>query len=300
MEAFSIFGESAGNGISHNRPAAAEEHKIIINFHNQSNLADGIDHGKIYASVVGYMTNEFTYSSTGNYKNIYENLFPDNVITRAISDETQRNMMNYGYTTKKMYSNGESPTLTVEFMCYAGDVDGGIGLNDGKATYTDPVAIAEILVNATLPKVASGNMMLATNLGKLINENAPLAIVETVGKAYEGAKSVITDGKVDWVAINSAVNKFTSQKPPVCILKIGNIFEKDMMVVKRVEVTLSKEYIRKGVPLYGKYSVTFESLFNAANIVDDSGANNASEKASIFGSGLKNVSPTNKDRVSFV
>jgi len=294
MDIFSIFGNSAEKGIATNRPKAAEEHKITIEFHSQDTI---VTNTKSYATVIGYMTNEFTYSSTGNYKNIWEMNFPDNILTRAISDETQRNLFNYGYTTKKMYSNGESPTITVEFICYAGDDEGAVGIYDGKGSFVDPLAISEILVNATLPKVSNGNMMLATNLGNLVNETAPLAIVDAGMKLYDGAKNITSGASVDWASINAAIDKVSSQKPPVCKLKIGNIFEKDMMVVKRVEVSLSKEYLSQGVPLYGKYNVTFESLFNAANVIEDQ-ASAANDKVSIFGTGLK-TKQEYKGRVNF-
>jgi hypothetical protein len=56
-----------------------------------------------------------------------------------------------------------------------------------------------------------------------------------------------------------------------------------MMVIRKVDAVMSKEYLRPGVPLYGKFDVTFESLFNAANLIggDDAG------KEKIFGTGLK-------------
>lgn len=297
MNPFSIFGDAQNRQVN-NLPKAAEEHKIIMRFHNQTApIADNFK-GANYATVTGYMTNEFTYSSTGNYKNIWENNFPENVLTRAISDETQRNLMNYGYMTKKMYSSGESPIINLEFMCYAGDDIPSTNMGDGFAN--DPIAIAKILINATLPKVSNDNLLLTESVVDTAKSlaggiaTAFMGGVEVAGKTIADVASgngISTETFTNYAS--NELNQISSHKPPVCELKIGNIFHKDMMVVKRVEATMSKEYLAPGIPLYGKYSVTLESLYNAANIT---GGN---DKEAIFGSGLIIQDGKYKGRVSF-
>lgn len=283
---FSIYGENSA-ATANSIPAAAKESLVTISFHNQNEVLKSIEAG--LGTIQGYMTNEFNYSSNGNYKNVWDTSFPENIFTRLVSDETQRNLFNYGYATKKMFSHGESPIITVEFTCYSGDDETGpsagvIGLTK------NPVAIGMMLTNATLPKVADTNDFLSTGLTDQFVNGAVAAWdnVVNLGSAVVGDKGSVKE------AFNKLANDFSSTKPPVCKLTIGNIFEKDMMVVKRVESKFSKEFLLPGVPLYGNFSVTFESLYNAANLVG-----NDAEKELIFGTGFKLKDTSGKSRVSF-
>jgi hypothetical protein len=287
---FAIYGPENPQAVS-NMPDAAKEHKVTIGFHDQ-------DNNSVYNYVYGYMTNEFTYSSNGNYKNVWETNFPETVITRLISDETQKNLLNYGYATKKMFASGESPVINVDMICYSGDDDSGLAVGDSQGgVYNNPVYVAQLLANATLPKVASDNVMMFTNISnKLPTLTDVKSAIKNPLNLIDGGIQKLADITVD-VLDNGAKNvlsdKFTSTKPPVCKLTIGNIFDKDFMVVKRVETTFSKEYLSEGIPLYAKFSISFESLFNSANM------SGAADKDLIFGTGFKLSSGLSKSRVSF-
>lgn len=299
---FQLFSQDGNHSL--NKPKAAEEHKIEITFHNQNNLFTS-DHPTL-GFITGYMTNEFSYSSTGNYKNVWDIAWAgDSMPAKLLSDESQKNFFNYGYATKKMYSNGEAPTVNISFTCYAGDDDTNAYISDRsnqQISENNPIYIAQLLIAATLPQVSTTNTFLSTNLKGAVEGGATSVanVVTTIPKAgsdflTSAASGHPLDGALAAVGTMAGVlsEAITSNKPPVCNLKIGNIFEKDMMVIRKVDAIMSKEYIRKGVPLYGKFDVTFESLFNAANLygVDDP------DKEKIFGTGLK--IDKNVSRVSF-
>lgn len=300
---FQLFSQDGNTSL--NKPKAAEEHKIEIAFHNQNNILT-IGDTPMLGYVVGYMTNEFSYSSTGNYKNVWDIVWSgDSMPAKLLSDESQKNFFNYGYATKKMFSNGESPSINISFTCYAGD-------DTGTNTYSmdrlktmsvnNPIYIAQLLIAATLPQVATNNAFLETNLVGAAGGTATAVgnVIKTIvpaGKKFleDTAAGKPLDGAVDSVKMmaTSLGDAITSNKPPVCNLKIGNIFEKDMMVIRKVDAVMSKEYLSPGVPLYGKFDVTLESLFNAANLFHGEDL----KKEKIFGTGLKiNNGPS---RVSF-
>jgi hypothetical protein len=290
---FQLFSQDGNHSL--NKPKAAEEHKIEIAFHNQNNTLTTGD-TPILGFIIGYMTNEFSYSSTGNYKNVWDIAWSgDSMPAKLLSDESQKNFFNYGYATKKMFSNGEAPSINISFTCYAGDdMDNNTYILDRSKNMSEnnPIYVAQLLIAATLPQVSTSNAFLATNFEEAVKDSAGAIgnVVKTVVKAgtdflsetatgqpIEGAQKAVKE------IAATVLDSITSNKPPVCNLKIGNIFEKDMMVIRKVDAVMSKEYLRPGVPLYGKFDVTFESLFNAANLIggDDAG------KEKIFGTGLK-------------
>jgi hypothetical protein len=229
-----------------------------------------------------------------------------------LKDETQRNFANYGYLTKKVYNQGFSPTLTIDFRCYAGDDDHTAYYMPKTSTpMKNPIAIANALVNATLPRVGKNALLNFTALNKEAVMKGLNAIGAIGSVAYNGYKElgmVVTGNtnvdeneklqaqttKVDSETRN-LINNLTSRKPPTCNVKVGNIFQKDMMVIKQVHVELSMEYLAAGVPLYGDFSVTLESLFNAA--VLETGSEDPKER--LFGSGLNFNTASTSNRVSF-
>lgn len=298
-KSFSIFSNTS------NKPAAAEEHSVAITFHNQNNILS-FDSESVLGGIIGYMTNEFSYSSTGNYKNVWGITWQgDSMPAKLLSDETQRNFFNYGYATKKMYANGEAPSINISFTCYAGDDENNMrGMDFATGTYNsnNPIYIANMLIAATLPQVSTSNAFLATNIKEEAKGMAG-AVVDVVKTVPTAATNFVTGLVTENPLTNSIKgleplaktmhDAITSHKPPVCNLKIGNIFEKDMMVVRKVDAVMSKEYLRPGVPLYGKFDVTFESLFNSANLYGPEDK----KKDKIFGTGLK--FSDGKGRVSF-
>ena len=320
MASFSIY-DTSKPGTTKNFPDASQEHLITIEFHDEAGL---LDQYQSFGSIQGYMTKEFEYSCQANYTNIFNNQFgfSNGLVANILRDETQRNIMNYGVLTKKVYMNGESPTLEVSFRCWAGDIE------DHPTNFgaTNPVTIANGLIGATLPRVASDNIFNATGTTDFFKGLANntgfepvrkgLAFVGTAAGATAikgvnallpsfGLSTGLTDAVADKVAQDSAdsfvktasnikLDEFVSKKPPVCHVTIGNIFEKDLMFVKSVNVKFSKEYIWQGVPLYGDFDVSFQSLFNAATLRD---VGNSSQQELIFGSGLNG--PKSSGRVSF-
>ena len=304
-----------------NFPSAAKEVKVEITFKDEQGTdLFGLNNKKTFGTVEGYLSKEFEYTSTGNYVNIFDDKFGDSLLYKVIEDESQRNIMNHGYLTKKMYKNGDSPTIDISFRCYGGDY------LENPANYNKinhPIAVANALINATLPRVGEDAVMNFTDLSHTkIGEVATnilktsVAGVKNIGSliSFPGSKtldeankesnaavdeatiSIIKNGSSMWDYVKSLqVSDLVSKKPPVCLLKIGNIFEKDMMVVKTVSVKISKEFISEGLPLYVDIDVSFQSLFNSATLQSKSGSTSNNEK--IFGSGL-NIKGTTS-RVSF-
>lgn len=315
MATFNLYNRSSGT--TSNFPKAAQELKVEIEFIDESVPEalgiGGMTDGSL-GKVVGYLSKKFEYDATGNYSNIFNvQSFSDSIGWNFLKDETQRNFANYGYLTKKVYNQGFSPTLTIDFRCYAGDDDHTAYY---KSSISDPmknpIAIANALVNATLPRVGKNALF---NFTSVVDKTAIKKGLKTLGAvgelAYNGYKELgmVATGntnldenqklqaqttKVDSETRN-LINNLTSRKPPTCNVKVGNIFQKDMMVVKQVHVELSMEYLAAGVPLYGDFSVTLESLFNAA--VLETGSKDSDDR--LFGSGLNFNTDSTKNRVSF-
>lgn len=309
---FSIYNRS--NGSSH-FPKAAEEVKVEITFKDEQGTdLFGLNQDKTFGTVVGYLSKEFEYNATGNYTNIFEDKFGDSLLYKLIEDESQRNIMNYGYLTKKMYKNGDSPVIDISFRCYGGD------MNSKHSTHYNyiqhPIAVANALVNATLPRVGENALLNFTDLGDSTGGRAAFSVVKTVGAGLTNLASLVgipgtgnldqanenSNQAVDNMMMNTAklmdsitnikLSDLVSKKPPVCLVKIGNFFEKDMMVVKSVSVKISKEFISKGLPLYADFDVSLQSLFNSATMNSKD-----TENEKIFGSGLNVKNSTS--RVSF-
>ncbi len=301
-----------------NFPQAADELKIEITFvdENGMDLFGLLNDGKTFGTIVGYMNKEFEYTAVGNYTNLFNVNKPDSQFLKILEDESQRNLANYGYLTKKMYTNGESPSIDLSFRCYSGDSE-----KSAKYKTNDPVQVANALINATLPRVGKDGILNFTSLSNIPDSNNPVGkLFNTIGTtlktSYEGyrsslkyisgdkeeatgdaenASSEFTDSYVDlWNSIKEIdLKDLVSKKPPVCNVKIGNFFEKEMMVIKQVSVKFSKEFRGIGLPLYGDFDVTLQSLFNSATL--ETGTDAKTEK--IFGSGLNRTG--SKSRVSF-
>lgn len=308
MATFNLYNRSSGT--TKNFPKAADELKVEIEFVDDSTPGrlgiPGFSEGRL-GKVVGYLSKKFEYDATGNYSNLFDvKSFSDSLVLNLLKDETQRNFANYGYLTKKVYNQGFSPTLSIDFRCYAGDGDHAAHFTtDSKNVLANPIAIANALVNATLPRVGKNaifNVKSATNLpivdqavkGLMAVSELALHPIDRGDNQNVQNASNNADASVE-KAISQLkdIDNLTSRKPPTCNVKIGNIFQKDMMVIKQVHVELSMEYLSPGIPLYGDFSVTLESLFNAA--VMENGSKDTDER--IFGSGL-NVTGS-KNRVSF-
>lgn len=318
MATFNLYNRSPGT--TSNFPKAAKELEVEIEFFDESVTETlgigGMTDGSL-GKVVGYLSKKFEYDATGNYSNIFNvQSFSDSIGWNFLKDETQRNFANYGYLTKKVYNQGFSPTLSIDFRCYAGDDDHTAYYMPKTSTpMKNPIAIANALVNATLPRVGKNALFNFTDPLKTDALKRGLkAIIETGKVAYDGNKELVMliggvlgstplaeneklqaqTTKVDSETRN-LINNLTSRKPPTCNVKVGNIFQKDMMVIKQVHVELSMEYLAAGVPLYGDFSVTLESLFNAA--VLETGSKDADDR--LFGSGLNFNTASTSNRVSF-
>lgn len=297
-------------------PSATKEHKVTIVLYDPATVVNGGD--TQYGIIYGYMKNNFSYSSQGAYTDVWSTNFGNSMFLKVLQDETRRNFFNYGYITKKMYSNGPSPSITIEFRAYAGNDDNVYSARYTKdnTSLTNPVDIADALINATLPRVSTNAVALTTSLTGTIQRAGNAAngvgdiLTGTASMAYDGLKTIVDVASSNKSGLQSdaqniqnaentisqGADAFTSKKPPVCKLTIGNIFDKDYMAVKNVDVTLSKEYLSEGVPLYGDFSVTFESLFNSSVIYGNSDDSKSLRRT--FGSGL-NTNKTASNRISF-
>lgn len=294
-----------------NFPKAADELKVQITFtdENGMELLGFNNSGKTFGTVIGYLSKEFEYTANGNYTNIFNPTKPDSLLLKILEDESQRNLMNYGYLTKKMYVNGDSPSIDISFRCFSTDSSKD-DPDNRQASYkgiTNPVSVANALINATLPRVGNDALLNFTSLHEAGNNalNGVGKFFNDIIEPYKKAENVsdIPGATLDAagnVVVNSydflkglRIDNLTSKKPPVCNVKIGNFFEKDMMVVKTVSVKFSKEFSGVGVPLYAEFDVTLQSLFNSASL--ESGSQGRDER--VFGSGLNLTNSSN--RVSF-
>lgn len=294
-----------------NFPKAADELRVEITFtdENGMKLLGFNNSGKTFGTVIGYLSKEFEYTANGNYTNIFNPAKPDSLLLKLLEDESQRNLMNYGYLTKKMYVNGDSPSIDISFRCFSTDSSKD-DPDNRQASYKNicnPVSVANALINATLPRVGKNALLNFTSINDAAKNTA-----NGVGKffngiidSYKNAQNLsdIPGATLD-AAGNVVVNSFdflkdlridnlTSKKPPVCNVKIGNFFRKDMMVVKTVSVKFSKEFSGEGVPLYAEFDLTLQSLFNSASLESDS----QDRDERVFGSGLNLTN--SKNRVSF-
>lgn len=308
MERFRIY--NTGKQVHEGIPEAAEEHRISILFKDQDTGFVGTT-SKTYGKILGYMTDEFSYAAAAQYNNIYDISFGSGLFAKVLKDESQRTMLTYGYATKKTFAQGPTPSLSVKFRIYAGDNLGGYITNESKVD-NNPVTVANVLFGSTMSRVGKSAFFNFTALSKttaaevvktdwnLMVGGAKYIAAKLTGGSTSGA-DVNFDNAVEGNAnilssfgsaiANASPDSLFPRNPPMCYIEIGNIFKKDFMVVKNVEFTFSKEYYKKGVPLYGDFTVTLESLFNAANQQD-------AGMESIFGSGL-NGDTTNGSRVTF-
>lgn len=298
--------------------AALNEHRITITFKDETPLGMAAQENKTYGTLVGYLNNEFEYTAKGNYTDVFGVTKIDSLMLRMFEDSIQRNIANYGLLTKKMYTNGESPTLTVNFRCWAADetkpstYQGSVlapTKEDASARkntniMSNPVIIANALINATLPRVSSESILMKESV---VDAYRTVMVEGPYGGLVKG--SVAGSDKSVWEQIKSASGgavegaknlanglvNILSKKPPVCSVVIGNIFEKDYMVVGSVDVKFSKEYYQEGIPLYGDFNVTLQSLFSGS-VVDGMDGKTKGDSEKIFGSGLNKKS---KNRVTF-
>lgn len=304
-----------------NFPAATNEHRIKIIFKDESAIRSALQPTTgDYGTIIGYLSKEFEYSSKGNYTNVFNTTGSDSLLLKVAEDATQRTLIpvDYGFLTKKMFTHGESPTISVEFRCWAGEssytgseikkID-----NKNQRVATDeknnPVVIANALINATLPRITSKAALLNSNVtdagGKAIRAVADAGVDLTkfvvnglpITQFYKAATggSGGEDLKNAGTNVLNDLSSWFSKKPPVCHVIIGNIFSKDMMVVLSVDVKFSKEYVSEGVPLYADFNVTFQSLFSGSSI-EDGEIGSQTMKERMFGSGFNHNKNT---RVTF-
>lgn len=308
---FRIYGDEKNKT---NFPAAKEEHKITIILKDESVMRRTLTptNGN-YGTIVGYLSKEFEYSSKGNYTNIFGATGSDSLLLKVAEDTIQKSVLpvDYGFLTKKMFTHGESPTVSVEFRCWSGESSyTGSTIEKDKTTKKDvrvnssqinnPVAVANALINATLPRISSKSPLLnptvdnvipavVNSLGSIVGDLAILAFnvtpVTMVAKGVFTDRSNKEDIKKGVDNLGNDISDWMSKKPPVCEVTIGNIFSKDFMVVMSVDVKFSKEYSDKGVPLYADFNVTFQSLFSGS-VIDK--YDSTSNKEKVFGSGLNN------------
>jgi len=275
---FSIYGGSGGRSI--HKPRAANENRVTIEIHSPFYKEDG---PHIFTTIKGFLSKELQYEAKGNYKDIFNVVDLNSVPINFLTDEVQRNIANYGYLTKKTYTNSESPAISFEFRCLANDNWSSYDTRTEKGVSTNivsnPIKIANYLIGMTTPHV---------NIDAVLLQDRVVAGAQNTMPGTEAFAGMGTNSIAGTAAL--ALNSLTSRKPPVCRLKIGNIFEKDQMVLKNVSVTISKEYYAEGVPLYADFSVMFESLYSSVSISDgadtDEATNELNNKERIFGTGF--------------
>lgn len=280
---FSIYGgdtRPGSNGRSKYKPEAANENKVTIQIHSPFYKEDG---PHVFATIEGYLSKELQYEAKGNYKDMYNVTDGNSILVNFLSDEAQRNVANYGYLTKKIYSNSDSPAVSFEFRCLADDTWASYTNEKGPNKISNPIKIANYLIGMTTPHINSDGLFLQDRLFMGGGNTVPMS--ETIGP--DGTITASVYEKVANAA-GRALDSITSRKPPVCRLTIGKIFEKDQMVLKNVSITISKEYYAPGIPLYADFSVVFESLYSSVSISDgdkitDEDLNN---KERIFGTGF--------------
>lgn len=314
---FRIYGNEANKT---NFPAAKEEHRITIVFKDESAMRKELTpQNGDYGTIIGYLSKEFEYSSKGNYTNVFGATGSDSLLLKVAEDTMQRNVIpiDYGFLTKKMFTHGEAPTVSVEFRCWAGDSyyrgskigkdKQGNDVRINSNAINNPITVANALINATLPRISSKSPLLNPNVADAVPAVAKSLVgmgVDLAKHAFNSNPAVmvykqvtggdnVKDIKQGVDNLGNDISEWMSKKPPVCEVTIGNIFAKDMMVVMSVDVKFSKEYASAGVPLYADFNVTFQSLFSGS-VIDKYDATSNKEK--IFGSGLNHK---NGSRVTF-
>ena len=281
-------------------PEAASEMAFTMNVHTQETSFQS--ETELY-TICGFLSEEITYSSQAQYDNITTPMAPNQLLWNMFKDETQRSLATYGYLTKKTYSNSSTQSITLKFRAVSNSSLYNCFVGTKKGTTNDPVVIAKSLMSASMNTVGKTALFNFTSPGNTeVGRAVTGALEHTVVPALLVAANVIgTPFGVNFdspsmelskvahaakVSANTAGNAISHpidtlmvKNPPVIRLLIGNIFDKDYMVIKTVDVTFSKEFHTKGVPLYADYTVTLESLFNSSNQDDPT-------KENIFGTGL--------------
>lgn len=280
---------SKGTGI----PQAANEMKFTMTFRRQpTGIVDGTD----LFEITGFMSDEFTYSSQANYDNIFTptDLVPK-MLADVIHDETQRSFATYGYATKKTWTNNTSQSLTLKWRVVSNSPleHGWVKSLTSDSQSSDPVVIAKALMSTTMPSVGPNALLNFTSItrelrgvaNKLIgigeskqSNFLPFGSQQQIDPITTLPEAAPVAEKTSNMFSNLSANLFPKH-PPICALAIGNIFFKDFMVVKNVELSFSKEFSSPGVPLYADYTVTLDSLFNSSTQSDE-------DADRIFGSGL--------------
>lgn len=292
--AFSLYNTS--NGVL---PEASKEMEFLIEAHEQDTIFLK-NEGPLFR-VNGFLSEEISYSSQAQYDNITTPVAPDHLLYRAFKDESQRSIATYGYLTKKTYSNSSSQSITLKFRAVSHNrrfITCSVISKNGSGS-TNPKDIAKSLMSLTMNTVGKNAIFNFTSpgntkFGKAIkNSLAPAVIASNVSINAMGSPFGVSidqpttmpeskpeaSNHVDNSITKYAIDMLTAKNPLVVRLRIGDIFDKDYMVVKSVDVTFSKEFYQKGVPLYGDFTVTLESLFNSSNQEDPNQEN-------IFGTGL--------------
>lgn len=281
-------------------PEASGEMAFTMHVHTQETMFGSED--ELY-QIGGFLSEEITYSSQAQYDNITTPMAPNHLLWNAFKDETQRSLGTYGYLTKKTYSNSSTQSITLKFRCVSNTELYNCWVGVENDVTNNPVVIAKSLMAAsmnTVGKTALFNFTSPANTkvgkavaGALEHTVVPVLLVAAnvigtpfgvnfnspsmeLSKVYDAAKASASTGGN---AISHPIDTLLVKNPPVVRLFIGNIFDKDYMVIKTVDVTFSKEFHTKGVPLYADYTVTLESLFNSSNQDDPT-------KENIFGTGL--------------
>ena len=296
--AFSLY--NSNNGVL---PVAADEMLFKITAHDQDTFFETYN-GPIY-EVQGYLSDEFSYSSQAQYDNITTPVAPDHLLYKMLKDETQRSIATYGYMTKKTYSNSSSQSLTIKFRSVAHNRKflTCVATNSKDKTYTtNPKDIAKVLMSLTMNTVGKNALFNFTSPAKTTVGAAVKNALTPVGNFVNAAANVTmapfgiklkqdeasttqpvapipADHIEEKTAVEYTLDMLTVKNPLVVRLQIGNIFDKDYMVVKSVDVTFSKEFYNTGIPLYADFTVTLESLFNSSNQVD-------LVKEQVFGTGF--------------
>jgi hypothetical protein len=290
-------------------PDVREEHLVHMVFSPQVSLLTMAD--PTVVTIRAYLSEEFTYNCGANYKNVLNITPPGLQLWDILKDEAQRSVATYGYATKKTFENNTSTNITVKFRIMAhttshGLIHGDLSIFDGQKEHksTRPEDFAQALAAMTMPTVGKNalfNFTMITQdsfaanairkIGSKIKTEVAKTLNVTAGKtAFDNTPGMKADNPSLSIGVKSEINNndlnlptelddFTARHPYKCCLSIGNIFKKDFMVVKNFDVTFSKEYYDVGTPLFADFTVTFESLFNAANQM-----NPASNE--IFGSGF--------------
>ncbi len=201
-----------------------------------------------------WLLDKFTYDIDAKWEQIIDIADILGGFTKATSWATQRTIGTAGISTRQTYTGSGFLRLTLKGrivhprMVKPGFESGGEGFND-------LFSQVEYLNKLVLPKFAGDS----ANYVKDLQSNGGQVGTEALAVGNQSH---------DGSGIFSA-DSYIFRNPPIFHVKIGNVFDNDAMVCKRLNVSFSKEYCEASFvsrsggnqPIYADFEMELSSLY---------------------------------------